>query len=52
MSEYKNKSKDKAKDGYTNRRGLDAIANLFGGLTGKATKAIRKRKQKNKPKDY
>ena len=45
MSKYTDKSKSKGEDGYTNRRGLDAIANLFGGLTGGARDAARKRQK-------
>lgn len=46
MKEYKNPNKSKGEHGYKNRRGLDMIAEMLGGLTGKAVKEIKKQKEK------
>ena len=45
---YKDKNKGKGKDGFKNRRYVDIIADMFGGGTGKARDAIRKRKERTK----
>jgi hypothetical protein len=46
MAEYRDKSKSSGEDGYKNRRGVDVIADFFGGLTGGARDAMRKRQKK------
>lgn len=49
MSEkYKNPNKSKGKDGYSNRRGVDMIADFFGGQLGKAVKIIKKERKDKK----
>lgn len=44
--QYKEPNKEKERDGFKNRRGVDILADLFGGLTGKAVKSKRKHKER------
>lgn len=47
MSKYKEPNKSKGKDGFKNKRGVDALADLLPSfLGGSAVKAKRKHKEK------
>lgn len=45
-NQYKEPNKSKGENGYKNRRGVDILADLFGGGLGKAVKEKRKHKEK------
>ena len=45
-TKYEEKNKSKGESGYKNYRNVERIADFFGGLTGKAVEAKRKRKRK------
>lgn len=45
-TKYKDKTKEKGEGQYSNNRGLDAIASIFGGMVGKAVESKRAHKRK------
>jgi len=44
--QYREPNKEKERDGFKNRRGIDIIADLFGGGLGKTIEAERKHKKR------
>ena len=46
---YKDKSKEKGEKQYANKRGVYYVADLFGGMLGKAIRAKRAHKKKVNP---